>query len=148
TLVGARLNDTRTVMIGTAFAVMAALLALHGIATPGVLFPANQYAAVMLTGGATLPVGAVILAFSLVELPRFLRGVKPLLILQAVLLGAVIAVGMVALFAPEVLPEIPKANSPVAMSIVAAGLVMFGVLALRAQRTFQLTRRVPDLLVV
>ena len=75
-------------VIGTAFAVMAALLALHGISTPGVLFPSSQYGAVMLTGGATLPVGATILAFSVLELPRLLRGVKPLLILQAVLLTA------------------------------------------------------------
>ena len=35
TLIGARRNDTRTVIVGTAFAVMASLLALHGFATPG-----------------------------------------------------------------------------------------------------------------
>jgi HD-GYP domain-containing protein (c-di-GMP phosphodiesterase class II) len=148
TVIGARMSDTRTVVIGTAFAVMAAFLALHGIATPGVLFPKSQYAAVMLTGGATLPVGAAILAFSVLELPRFLRGVKPLLVLQAALLTVVLAVGAVGLLYPGILPEVPKANSPVAMSLVGAGLVMFGVLALRALRTFQLTRRVPDLLVV
>ena len=148
TAIGARLSDTRTVVIGTAFAVMAALLALHGISTPGVLFPSSQYGAVMLTGGATLPVGATILAFSVLELPRLLRGVKPLLILQAVLLTLVISVGALGLFFPSILPEVPKANSPAALSLVGAGLVMFGVLALRALRTFQLTRRVADLLVM
>jgi hypothetical protein len=34
TIVGARYRDTRTVLVGTAFAVMAALLSLHGLATP------------------------------------------------------------------------------------------------------------------
>ncbi len=148
TVIGARLSDTRTVVIGTAFAVMAAFLALHGIATPGVLFPESQYAAVMLTGGATLPFGAAILAFSVLELPHFLRGVKPLLILQAVLLTLVISIGALGLFYPNILPEVPKANSPVAIALVGAGLVMFGILALRALRTFQLTRRAADLLVV
>ena len=38
TIVGARFKDTRTVLVGTAFAAMAALLALHGLATPGFLF--------------------------------------------------------------------------------------------------------------
>jgi hypothetical protein len=37
TIGGARRRDGRTVLVGTAFSAMAALLALHGIATPGVL---------------------------------------------------------------------------------------------------------------
>ena len=40
TWIGAHFNDARTVLIGTAFAVMAALLALHGISTPGLPVPA------------------------------------------------------------------------------------------------------------
>ena len=38
TVMGARRGDTRTVLVGTAFAVMASLLALHGFSTPGVWF--------------------------------------------------------------------------------------------------------------
>lgn len=148
TLIGARFNDTRTVLIGTAFAVMAALLALHGIATPGVLFPEYHYGAVMLTGGATLPAGAAILALSAFPLPRFLRGVKPLLILQGALLTIVIALGGVALFFPGVLPKVPAANSPAALVVLGLGLVLFGMLAMRALRTSLLTRRMADLLVV
>jgi hypothetical protein len=37
TIVGWRRNDARTVLVGTAFSAMAALLALHGLATPGVI---------------------------------------------------------------------------------------------------------------
>src|ERR1700745_523495 len=52
TWIGAHFGDARTVLIGTAFAVMAALLALHGISTPGFLFPQYGYGEVMITGGA------------------------------------------------------------------------------------------------
>ena len=148
TVIGARFRDTRTVLIGTAFAVMAALLALHGISTPGVLFPASQYGIVMLTGGATLPAGAAILALSAFRLPPFLRGVKPLLLLQASLLVIVIGLGSLGLFVPSVLPEVPAANSPLAYGVLAGGLLLFALLVWRALRTFLLTRRAADLLVV
>ena len=68
TVVGARFRDTRTVLVGTAFAVMAALLALHGLATPGFLVRVRT-ASCMVTGGATLPVGAAILALSVRAAP-------------------------------------------------------------------------------
>ena len=148
TLIGARFNDTRTVLIGTAFAVMAALLALHGIATPGVLFPDEHYGAVMLTGGATLPVGAAILALSAFPLPRRLRGVKPLLVLQGSLLTVVVGLGVGALLYPSFLPTVPAANSPLALAVLGIGLFLFGLLAMRALRTSLLTRRTADLLVV
>src|SRR3954470_17238317 len=41
TVIGARRGDTRTVVIGTAFAVMASLLALHGFSTPGIVVGSN-----------------------------------------------------------------------------------------------------------
>jgi HD-GYP domain-containing protein (c-di-GMP phosphodiesterase class II) len=148
TAIGARFSDTRTVLIGTAFAVMAALLALHGISTPGVLFPKNQYGAVMLTGGATLPAGAAILALSTFRLPSFLQGVRPLLILQAILLVAVFGIGIVGMAFPSILPEVPAARSTPALIVLGGGLALFAVLAMRAVRTFLLTRRIADLLVV
>lgn len=61
TYAAARRGDGRSVMIGTAFAAMAALLVLHGIATPDVFF--DDYGVVALSGGATLPVGGLLLAF-------------------------------------------------------------------------------------
>ena len=62
TVIGARRGDTRTMLVGTAFAVMASLLALHGFSTPGIWFGSNSV--VEVTGGATLPVGGLILAAS------------------------------------------------------------------------------------
>src|SRR5579885_2486470 len=68
TVVGARRGDMRTMVVGTAFVAMASLLALHGFSTPGVIFGNNGVVAI--TGGATLPVGALILVCSTLPLPR------------------------------------------------------------------------------
>jgi HD-GYP domain-containing protein (c-di-GMP phosphodiesterase class II) len=148
TWIGARFSDTRTVLIGTAFAVMAALLALHGLGTPGFIFPEYQYGIVMITGGLTLPLGAAILALSAFRLPPFLQGVRPLLVLQGVMLTAIIGLGIAGLVKPEILPKIPAANSHKALALLAFGLLLFAILTLRAGRTYLLTRRLADLLVV
>jgi len=146
TILGARRADTRTVLVGTAFAVMAALLALHGFATPGVWFGANGVVAI--TGGATLPVGAVILALSAFPLPRGLATVRPLLVLQGLLIAAVVGLGLSALVWPSLLPPVPEPNSPAAVALLGVGLAAFALIALRALRTFLLTQRALDLAVV
>ena len=110
TLAGARFRDTRTVLVGTAFAVMAALLALHGLSTPGVIFGMNGV--ITFTGGATLPVGAVLLAISAFPLPDFLRSIKLLLWLQGVLLTTVVGLGVSGLLFPQLMPPIPTPASP------------------------------------
>jgi HD-GYP domain-containing protein (c-di-GMP phosphodiesterase class II) len=146
TVVGARRSDTRTVLVGTAFAVMASLLALHGFATPGVWFGDNGVVA--LTGGATLPVGALILAMSVLPLPRVLQSVRPLLILEGVLLAVVFVLGFSALVWPSLVPAVPAPNSTAAMTLLLVGLAAYGLLTLRALRTFLLTQRTLDLVVV
>lgn len=146
TLMGARRGDTRTVLVGTAFAVMASLLALHGFSTPGVWFGNNGV--ISITGGATLPVGAVLLALSVLPLPRVLRSVRPLLRLQAALLAVVVALGASALVWPNLLPAVPGPSSTPAMVLLAVGLAAYGLLVWRAFRTFLLTRRALDMVVV
>jgi HD-GYP domain-containing protein (c-di-GMP phosphodiesterase class II) len=146
TYAGARVGDTRTVLVGTAFAVIAALLALHGISSGNVLFGPNGVVA--FTGGTTLPVGGAILALSAFPLPKILRGVKPLLILQAVLLVTVIGLGVSGIIFPSLVPAVPAASSPSAMGVLVFGLFVFGLLALRAFRTYLLTRRLADLVVL
>jgi HD-GYP domain-containing protein (c-di-GMP phosphodiesterase class II) len=146
TVVGARRGDTRTVLVGTAFAVMASLLALHGLATPGVLVGMNGVVA--FTGGATLPVGGAILALSVFPLPSLLRSVRRLLVLQWTLLVLVFALGGSAIVFPSLVPSVPEPNSPIALALLAVGLLLYCLLALRALRTFLLTRRALDLVVV
>ncbi len=146
TLVGARRGDTRTMLVGTAFAVMAALLALHGFSTPGVLFGNNGVVAI--TGGATLPAGGVILVFSVLPLPRVLRNVVPFLLLEGVLLLVVVALGVSALVWPSLLPQVPAPGGRDALALLAVGMAAFAVVTVRATKTFLLTRRFLDLVVV
>ena len=146
TLMGARRGDTRTVVVGTAFAVMASLLALHGFATPGVWFGANGV--ISITGGITLPVGAVILALSVFPLPHVLADVRPLLVFQGVLLLVVIGLGLSALVWPSLVPSVPAPSSTASYVLLAIGLAAYAVVAWRAFRTFLLTQRALDLAVV
>ena len=146
TVAGARRSDTRTVVVGGAFAVMAALLALHGLSTPGLLVGNNGV--VELTGGATLPVGGAVLALSVLPLPGRLRRVGTLLLVEGVVLASVIALGVSAIVLPALVPPVPAANSPSALALLAAGLSVYVTLGWRALRTFLLTRRGLDLIVV
>jgi HD-GYP domain-containing protein (c-di-GMP phosphodiesterase class II) len=146
TVVGARRGDARTVLVGTAFSVMAALLALHGLATPGMLVGWNGLVA--FTGGATLVVGAMLL--SLAALPSLNRpqSIRRLVVLQVVLLLTVALVGAVGMLSPDLVPSVPEASSPLALALLAFGLLLYAFLGVRAINTFLLTRRRADLLVV
>lgn len=145
TIQSARRGDGRTVLVGTAFSVMASLLAIHGLATPGVLIGYNGVIA--FTGGATLPVGAAVLALSALPALRRPKSVRPLIVLQIVLLASVIALGAVGMLVPSAVPDVPAPGSPEALAALFVGLVLFGLLAARALRTFLLTRRSADLVV-
>jgi putative nucleotidyltransferase with HDIG domain len=145
TIIGARRNDGRVVLIGTAFSVMAALLALHGIATPDVLMGYNGV--VSFTGGATLPIGGAI--FALAAIPQFRRPrVGVLLVGQALLLAGVLGLGLAAIAYPQLVPAVPEPGSAAALALLTLGLVFYGALAWRALRTYLLTHRHADLLVV
>ena len=145
TAIGARRGDMRTMVVGTAFAVMAGLLALHGFSTPGVWFGNNGVVAI--TGGATLPAGAIVLVFSVLPLPRVLRNVLPFLVAEAALLLMVLALGVSALVWPSLLPPVPAPGGRDALVLLAVGMLAFALVTWRAIRTFLLTRRVLDLAV-
>ena len=145
TIAGARRRDGRTVIVGTAFSVMAALLGIHGLATPGVLVGMNGVIA--FTGGATLPVGAAVLALSALPGLRRPKSVRPLLVLQAVLLATVITLGTVGILFPSVVPSVPETGSREAVAAMLIGFGLFALLAIRALRTYLLTRRIADLVV-
>ena len=131
TIVGAKRQDGRAILAGTAFVAMAALLAIHGFATPGILVGLNGLAA--LSAGLTLPVGAVVLALTAHPSLRRPHNVKSLLIGQAVLVAAIGAIGTVGMLVPDVVPRVPAAGSPLAMALLAFGLALFTLLAYRAR---------------
>jgi putative nucleotidyltransferase with HDIG domain len=146
TVAAARRGDGRSVMVGTAFAVMAALLVLHGLATPGVLF--DDYGVVAFSGAATIPVGGALLALCVLPMLRRPGAVRPLLALQGVLLAAVSTLGFVGLAFPNTVPGVPEPRSTHALAALGVGLAFYGVVGWRAFRTYRLTRRAADLLVV
>ena len=146
TVVGARRGDGRAVLVGTAFSTMAALLAVHGLTTPGLL--AGENGVVAFAGAATLPVGGAVLALSALPEIRRPGNVVWLLWLQGVLLGLVAALGLAGILAPEIVPGVPESGSTAAWIVLVIGMSFFGMLAVRAARTYLLTRRRADLLVV
>jgi HD-GYP domain-containing protein (c-di-GMP phosphodiesterase class II) len=146
TIVGVRRNDGRVVLIGTGFTVMSALLAIHGLATPGAIIGMNGV--ISLTGAATLPAGAAVLALSAVPTLRRPRSVRALLALQAFSLVAVIGLGVVGMAIPSIVPPVPAPGSSGAIAALVVGVVLFSVLLLRALKTYFLTHRAADLVVV
>jgi hypothetical protein len=146
TVVGVRRRDSRAVLVGTAFSSMAALLALHGMATPGILVGYNGV--ISFSGGATLPVGGAVLALSVLPAITRPEAVRPLLWLQGSLLGSIAILGTIGLAFPSLVPAVPAPASAAALILLAVGLVFYGLLALRALHTYFLTQRVADLVVV
>jgi putative nucleotidyltransferase with HDIG domain len=146
TTVGARERDTRTVIVGGGFALMAAVLAVHGLVTPGMLVGPNGLIA--LTGAATLPVGGVVLA--LAALPAFAgpRAIPRVLAVEAALGTAIVVVSVLGAADPSLVPGLPEPRSAAAAALFAVGLAVYGALAVRAMNTFLLTRRFADLAVV
>ena len=143
---GRRRGDARPVLIGTAFSVMAALLVVHGLATPGVLVGMNGVVA--LTGAGTLPVGGAILVLAAFPGLTSTRRIDRLLALQGVLMAGVISLGVLALVRPALVPPVPDPKSVPAIALLVAGLAFYAVVAWRAFRTVLLARRRADILVV
>ena len=146
TVVGVRRQDGRVVLVGSAFTVMAALLAIHGLATPGVVIGDNGVIA--LTGAATLPVGGAVLALSALPGLRRPQGIRSLLVLQVVALVGVIGLGAVGMAVPSLVPAVPEPASPSAVAALIVGAFFYSLLILRALKTYLLTQRITDLAVV
>jgi HD-GYP domain-containing protein (c-di-GMP phosphodiesterase class II) len=145
TVAGARQRDGYAVLVGCAFSVMAALLCLHGLATPGIFVDDVGVAA--FTGGATLPVGGAILALGALSAVRRPAAVKPLLWLLAAGVVFIFGLGAAAIAQPGLVPPVPETRSPAAWILLSVGLAFYLVLFWRALRTFRLTQRRADLLV-
>src|SRR6476469_779414 len=106
---GARQGDLRTVVVGGGFSLMAALLAVHGLATPGVLIGMNGLIAV--TGAATLPVGGCVMALSALPLFGSARAIPRVLAVQLTLAAAIVAFSVVGAVDPSVVPSVPAPKS-------------------------------------
>ena len=145
-MVGAREGDIRTVVVGGGFALMATLLGVHGLATPGVLLGMNGLSAV--TGAATLPVGAAVMTLS--SLPPFTSrfALRRVLAVEGVLAAGILVLSLLGALVPALVPGVPAPRSAAAIALFAVGLALYGALAIRAMNTFLLTRRAADFAVV
>ena len=92
TIAGARRGDARSVVIGTAFSSMAALLSIHGLTTPGFIVGDNGL--VSFSGALTLPVGGAVLALAAIPELQRPSAVRPVLALQATLIVGILIVGI------------------------------------------------------
>jgi putative nucleotidyltransferase with HDIG domain len=146
TVAGALAADGRAVLAGLAFSLMAALLCLHGAATPGILVGMNGVVA--FTGAATLPVGCAILALGAMPQLRRPSAVRPLVAALVVGSLGVLGLGITMIVWPSLVPSVPEPRSALALSVLGLGLGACALLAGRALRTYRLTRRVADLAVV
>jgi putative nucleotidyltransferase with HDIG domain len=143
---GFRRRETRAVVAGGAFAAMTLILLIHGLATPGVLIGPNGVVAV--AGGLARPVGGAILtvaALPALRGPRHLTAVARGLV---ALLALIAGLGALGFARPEDVPAVPGYDSPESTALLVIGTLFYGVVASRAVRTFALTRRTGDLLVV
>jgi HD-GYP domain-containing protein (c-di-GMP phosphodiesterase class II) len=140
-----RVYDGRAVLLGMAFSVMATMLLIHALATPGAIVGENGL--VQLAGALNLPAGAAILVATALPAVRRPRNVEALFELQLLLVAALVGTGAAALLKAASIPPIPAPASDAAMLVFAAGAAAFALLAWRAGRTYLLTRRMSDLLV-
>jgi HD domain-containing protein len=72
----------------------------------------------------------------------------PLLALQAFSLLAVFFLGLIGMAVPRVVPSVPAPGSKPAWAALVIGAALFAILLLRALKTYLLTRRAADLVVV
>ena len=145
TIAGARQHDGYAVLVGSAFSVMAALLCLHGLATPGIFV--DEVGVAAFTAGATLPIGGAILALGALSALRRPAAVRPLLWLLAAGVAFIFGLGLAAIVRPTLVPAVPEPRSTAAWIVLAAGLAFYAILFWRAVRTYRLTQRGADLVV-
>ena len=144
-VIAARHNDGDGVWMGMAFSVIATMLLIHALATPGALLHANGL--VQVAGVLNLPIGGTILAAGGLPILRRQRRVDLLLGAQFATVGALIVAGAVALANSQFVPVVPTPSTTAANIIFVIGAGALFLLAWRAGRTYLLTRRVSDLLV-
>jgi HD-GYP domain-containing protein (c-di-GMP phosphodiesterase class II) len=143
-----RRNDTRAGLVGVAFTVMAGLMTIHGLATPGVFL--EEYArnaTVGLAGVLAVPAGGVILAAAVLAPPARTGATRVVARCQAAALAALLVFGVVGLVHPELIPLVPLQVEPWVYVVLFPVSVVYLWIARRAFVTYQLTGRRADLTV-
>lgn len=140
-----RVNDRGALVAGTAFAVMATMLVIHALATPGVLVGDNGL--MQLAGALNVPAGAAILTVAALPTLDGRAHARSRSWIPVALAGALATAGAVALVNAAQITSVPRPGSPAARLVFVIGACALALLAWRAGRTYLLTRRTSDLLV-
>jgi HD-GYP domain-containing protein (c-di-GMP phosphodiesterase class II) len=144
-VMAARVNDGRAVLLGMAFSVMATMLVVHALATPGAWI--GDGGLMQLAGALNIPAGATILAAAALPALQRPRDARALLWVQLGLVAALAVAGALALAGAAGIPAVPRPEGGAARALFLIGAGALALLAWRAGRTYVLTRRVSDLLV-
>ncbi len=144
-VIAMRRNDVQALWLGMGFSVIATLLVLHALATPGIILPMNGL--VQIAGTLNLPIGGMILAASGVSAMRSPQRIKLLLGIQLAAVGELALAGALILVSAPVIPVIPAPSSLAANLIFVLAGSPLALLAWRAARTYLLTCRRADLIV-
>ena len=143
----ARRGDARAGGVAVAFTVLFGMLAIHGLSTPGFI-EARPNTGIVVAGAGAVPIGGLVLAVAVLLPVRLRSAARWILIAEAVALALVVAAGAIALVLPSAVPNVPVVNGSPRGVAVFAGTALYLAVALRAVRTFVLTRRLGDLAVV
>ena len=134
--------------MGVAFTVMAGLMTIHGLATPGVFL--GEYArnaTVGLAGVLAVPAGGVILAAAVLAPSARTGATRVVACCQAAALAALLVFGVVGLAHPELIPLVPLQVEPWVYLVLFPVSIVYLWIARRAFVTHQLTGRRADLTV-
>lgn len=141
-----QIEQYRVLFLALGFMSMAGLFAVHGIATPGVLFPASEGG----YGGSIVGLSAFLSLFvaSLFFAASYSRVAAPLkqsipFRRGAIEIGLIVALaiyGALAIWAPSLLEELPLSSPPYSYALAANSVLLFLVAAWRQTRSWLATR--------
>ena len=138
-------GDLRAGLTGVGFTVMAGLLLIHGLATPGVILERDElYPVVGATGALAVPVGGVFLLVSMRALPA-LRARRLIITAQACSLIVLALLAGVSLSVPDMVWALPTQVEPWMFVFLIPTVATYGWMAWTTLRTYRLTRRISDL---
>jgi len=145
-VLGARGDDRRTMIVGIAFTLMGLMQAWDALVAAGVLpgESAGESAAHLVL----LPLGAGILALTGLPALRRPGSTMPLVGAQLVVVALVMALVAVTSAVPELAPGAARPGGPVALTALGVGSAFYVILIARALKTFLLTHRRADLVML
>jgi putative nucleotidyltransferase with HDIG domain len=143
--VARRENDARGGLVGVGFLVMAGLLAIHALATPGlILSDYGRNATVGLAGALAVPAGGIVFATALMLPARVVAAPRLIARAASATLITLIVFGAIGLGHPALVPLVPVGVTPWAYALLMPACGVYAWLAHRTWHTYQLTRRPSD----